>query len=72
LLVKIKVKLPLINYPLSIIILLAVRIKALASKIKTTLPSSYNKYINDMIENTIKPNYIFKIDEFVKNSLISL
>lgn len=41
-------------------------------KIKTTLPSSYNKYINDLIENTIKPNYIFKIDEFVKNSLISL
>lgn len=41
-------------------------------KIKTSLPASYNKYINDLIENTIKPNYIFKIDEYIKSSLISL
>lgn len=38
-------------------------------KIKTTLPLSYKKYINDLIENIIKPNYIFKIDEYIKNSL---
>jgi hypothetical protein len=41
-------------------------------KIKTSLPSTYNKYINDLLENTIKPHYIFKIDEFVKSSVISL
>jgi len=40
-------------------------------KLKTSLPSSYHKYISDIIENTIKPNYIFKIDEFIKTSLIS-
>jgi hypothetical protein len=38
-------------------------------KLKTTLPKSFNIYFNDVIENSFKPNYVYKIDEFIKTEI---
>jgi len=38
-------------------------------KLKTTLPNSFNTYFNNVIENSFKPNYVYKIDEFIKNTI---
>ena len=38
-------------------------------KLKTKLPNSFNTYFNNVIENSFKPNYVYKIDEFIKNEV---
>lgn len=38
-------------------------------KLKTKLPNSFNTYFNNVIENSFKPNYVYKIDEFIKNEI---
>ena len=39
------------------------------NKLKTKLPNSFNTYFNNVIENSFKPNYVYKIDEFIKNEI---
>jgi len=82
---KLKIKINLINYFTNIIFkLIKFKINVFISfnpsnfmtsveifyTIKSKLFSSYNNSIFYIIENIIKPNYVFKIDEYIKNSLL--